>query len=63
MSREISLEPLAGARWFTMSHTPHDDIENQSPSTDGLTERTFFGHPMGLATLSGVEMWERFSYY
>ncbi|MEN3537226.1 oligopeptide:H+ symporter [Microbispora sp. ZYX-F-249] len=26
-------------------------------------ERTFFGHPRGLATLFGTEMWERFSYY
>ncbi|HIW96606.1 MAG TPA: peptide MFS transporter [Candidatus Corynebacterium gallistercoris] len=25
--------------------------------------RTFFGHPWGLANLSGVEMWERFSFY
>ncbi|GAA4085459.1 peptide MFS transporter [Nonomuraea soli] len=27
------------------------------------SERTFFGHPWGLATLFGTEMWERFSYY
>ncbi|MEW9531120.1 peptide MFS transporter [Microbispora sp. NPDC049125] len=26
-------------------------------------DRTFFGHPRGLATLFGTEMWERFSYY
>ncbi|MCG8374532.1 MAG: MFS transporter, partial [Balneolales bacterium] len=26
-------------------------------------ERTFFGHPSGLATLFFTEMWERFSYY
>ena len=25
--------------------------------------RTFFGQPMGLANLAGVEMWERFSFY
>jgi POT family proton-dependent oligopeptide transporter len=25
--------------------------------------RTFFGHPMGLANLAGVELWERFSFY
>jgi POT family proton-dependent oligopeptide transporter len=25
--------------------------------------KTFFGHPMGLATLFFTEMWERFSYY
>ncbi|TQS29677.1 peptide MFS transporter [Microbispora sp. KK1-11] len=28
-----------------------------------MGERTFFGHPRGLATLFGTEMWERFSYY
>ena len=27
------------------------------------SERTFFGHPPGLATLFFTEMWERFSYY
>ncbi|WP_327091856.1 peptide MFS transporter [Nonomuraea sp. NBC_01738] len=26
-------------------------------------EKTFFGHPRGLATLFGTEMWERFSWY
>ncbi|MER7502567.1 oligopeptide:H+ symporter [Nonomuraea pusilla] len=26
-------------------------------------ERTFFGHPWGLATLFGTELWERFSWY
>ena len=25
--------------------------------------KTFFGHPLGLATLFGTEMWERFSWY
>lgn len=25
-------------------------------------ERTLFGHPVGLANLFGVELWERFSY-
>src|SRR5882672_12062209 len=25
--------------------------------------KTFFGHPVGLATLFFTEMWERFSYY
>jgi POT family proton-dependent oligopeptide transporter len=28
-----------------------------------MSERTFFGHPRGLATLYFSEMWERFSYY
>src|SRR3954447_19237751 len=27
------------------------------------TGRTLFGHPVGLANLFGVELWERFSYY
>ncbi|HPF62302.1 MAG: peptide MFS transporter [Gemmatimonadetes bacterium] len=27
------------------------------------SERTFFGHPIGLSTLFFTEMWERFSYY
>ncbi|MDF5753759.1 oligopeptide:H+ symporter [Spongiactinospora sp. TRM90649] len=37
--------------------------------TSGVTSgtcsanRDFFGHPRGLATLFGTEMWERFSYY
>ncbi|MFF4992831.1 peptide MFS transporter [Streptosporangium saharense] len=26
-------------------------------------DKTFFGHPRGLATLFGTEMWERFSWY
>ncbi|MFD0890339.1 peptide MFS transporter, partial [Streptosporangium algeriense] len=26
-------------------------------------EKSFFGHPRGLATLFGTEMWERFSWY
>ncbi|RAV33851.1 peptide MFS transporter [Corynebacterium heidelbergense] len=33
------------------------------PPADQSGERTFFGHPWGLANLSGVEMWERFSFY
>lgn len=28
-----------------------------------MTEKNFFGHPRGLATLFFTEMWERFSYY
>jgi POT family proton-dependent oligopeptide transporter len=26
-------------------------------------ERAFFGQPLGLRTLFGTEMWERFSFY
>ncbi|AWB83927.1 peptide MFS transporter [Corynebacterium liangguodongii] len=32
-------------------------------AADAPKERTFFGHPWALANLSGVEMWERFSFY
>ncbi|MGH3868479.1 MAG: peptide MFS transporter [Pseudonocardiaceae bacterium] len=34
-----------------------------STITDPRTDRAFFGHPRGLGTLFGVEMWERFSFY
>ncbi|MET7732740.1 oligopeptide:H+ symporter [Streptomyces sp. NPDC005402] len=33
-----------------------------TPGTPG-SDKTFFGHPRGLATLFMTEMWERFSYY
>ncbi|MBC9729402.1 oligopeptide:H+ symporter [Streptomyces sp. TRM68367] len=36
--------------------------DSARPGTPG-TEKTFFGHPRGLATLFMTEMWERFSYY
>jgi POT family proton-dependent oligopeptide transporter len=32
-------------------------------SIDSAPEKTWFGHPVGLTTLFGTEMWERFSYY
>ncbi|MFJ2032583.1 peptide MFS transporter [Streptosporangium sp. NPDC087985] len=32
-------------------------------SGTGAHEKSFFGHPRGLATLFGTEMWERFSWY
>ncbi|AXE26641.1 MFS transporter [Streptomyces globosus] len=32
-------------------------------AVDPSAEKTFFGHPRGLATLFMTEMWERFSYY
>ncbi|MEE1799164.1 MULTISPECIES: oligopeptide:H+ symporter [unclassified Streptomyces] len=35
----------------------------ESPGAPGGTEKTFFGHPRGLATLFMTEMWERFSFY
>ncbi|WP_030423066.1 MULTISPECIES: oligopeptide:H+ symporter [unclassified Streptomyces] len=36
--------------------------DSVQPGTPG-SEKTFFGHPRGLATLFMTEMWERFSYY
>ena len=32
-------------------------------SHDARAARTFFGHPIGLTNLFGVELWERFSFY
>ncbi|HET6499621.1 MAG TPA: oligopeptide:H+ symporter [Amycolatopsis sp.] len=32
-------------------------------TTEVKRDTRFFGHPLGLANLFGVEMWERFSYY
>jgi POT family proton-dependent oligopeptide transporter len=34
-----------------------------STTTSETGGRTFFGHPLPLATLFGTELWERFSYY
>ena len=36
--------------------------DSVTPGTPG-SDKTFFGHPRGLATLFMTEMWERFSYY
>jgi POT family proton-dependent oligopeptide transporter len=36
---------------------------DQPPSQTGYADNRFFGHPRGLATLFGTEMWERFSFY
>ena len=33
------------------------------PCMDTATDRSFFGHPRGLLTLFGTEMWERWSFY
>lgn len=43
-----------------MSHDTRSTIADRSVGHSG---RTFFGHPLGLANLAGVEMWERFSFY
>ena len=38
--------------------------DSPPPALDEITsDRGFFGHPRGLATLFFTEMWERFSYY
>ena len=37
--------------------------EPPSGTPDPSQEKTFFGHPRGLATLFMTEMWERFSFY
>ena len=34
-----------------------------APGADRSMSRDLFGHPRGLTTLFGTEMWERFSYY
>jgi POT family proton-dependent oligopeptide transporter len=34
-----------------------------SPQATTRDDKSFFGHPRGLATLFGTEVWERFSYY
>lgn len=43
-----------------MSRTEGRTVEEQRPRSEG---KTFFGHPLGLANLAGVEMWKRFSFY
>ncbi|MER6504112.1 oligopeptide:H+ symporter [Streptomyces sp. NPDC001455] len=35
----------------------------KDPASTPGSEKTFFGHPRGLATLFMTEMWERFSFY
>ncbi|AZA11461.1 peptide MFS transporter [Corynebacterium gerontici] len=43
-----------------MHSDTHQGVQSPEPQAK---ERQFFGHPWGLANLSGVEMWERFSFY
>ncbi|MFE6662975.1 peptide MFS transporter [Streptomyces sp. NPDC057697] len=42
-----------------MSHTATDTAPSQPPPED---DHAFFGQPRGLMTLSGLEVWERFSF-
>lgn len=40
-----------------------DTADSTLDTPPGVPDRTFFGHPIGLTNLFGVEMWERFSFY
>src|SRR5216110_3452959 len=52
--RDVFQQPSAG----TVTH------DEPPPAIGrGVSERRFFGHPVGLSTLFFTEMWERFSYY
>jgi len=37
--------------------------DSLTPAQKVAGDKRFFGHPFGLATLFGTELWERFSYY
>jgi proton-dependent oligopeptide transporter, POT family len=39
------------------------DVQHQAPSPSTTRDHGFFGQPRPLASLFGVEMWERFSFY
>jgi POT family proton-dependent oligopeptide transporter len=45
------------------SPTAADDPRGKVRLAPQASDRAFFGHPRGLATLFFTEMWERFSYY
>jgi proton-dependent oligopeptide transporter, POT family len=45
-----------------LSSTP-EDVSAVTTGTGVERDTRFFGHPLGLANLFGVEMWERFSFY
>lgn len=38
-------------------------LDQPPPTEPPSSDRAFFGHPRGLATLFSTEMWERFSFY
>ncbi len=46
-----------------MNTTSSGPTPTYGPEGQRATEKSFFGHPRGLATLFFTEMWERFSYY
>ena len=43
--------------------TPDSSASSDPARLPFTSDRRFFGHPSGLATLFATEMWERFSYY
>ncbi|MFE9931465.1 peptide MFS transporter [Streptomyces sp. NPDC005533] len=47
------------SRTATERDEPADPADEQPPPRD---DHAFLGHPRGLATLSGLEVWERFSF-
>lgn len=46
-----------------MASTPVAESTRPPAPPEIVNDRSFFGHPKGLATLFTTEMWERFSYY
>src|SRR5216110_608985 len=53
----ISDKPVRAQQTAVATDAPPPGLEQWT------TDRRFFGHPRGLATLFFTEMWERFSYY
>ncbi|QDZ42159.1 peptide MFS transporter [Corynebacterium sp. sy039] len=45
------------------SLSAHSAQQSEEPPAVADREHGFFGHPWGLANLSAIEMWERFSFY
>src|SRR5262249_26296843 len=56
LARTFSVPRRAGV--VMLSHMTTVGQTDEKP-----TGRTLFGHPIGLANLFGVELWERFSFY
>lgn len=51
-----------GASEATPSTPSTPSVDTDPAETDPTHDHSFFGHPRGLLTLFGTEMWERFSY-
>ena len=45
------------------AHGPDRVVGDDDEAALADSDRRFFGHPLGLANLSGIELWERFSFY